>query len=39
MLLIKPIIVIEVSLVSLGIELVIDIGVINFDMTFVDFLN
>jgi hypothetical protein len=38
-LLIKPIKVIEVSLVSMGIELVIDMSAINFDMTFVDFLK
>jgi hypothetical protein len=31
--------VIEVSLVSMGIELVIDMSAINFDMTFVDFLK
>jgi hypothetical protein len=38
-LLIKNVKVIEVSLVSMGIELVIDMSAINFDMTFVDFLK
>jgi hypothetical protein len=38
-LLIKTIKVIKVSLVSMGIELVIDMSAINFDMTFVDFLK
>jgi hypothetical protein len=33
-LLIKPVKVIEVSLVSMGVELVIDMSAINFDMTF-----
>jgi hypothetical protein len=37
--LIKPIKVNDVSLVSMGIELVIDMSAINFDMTFVDFLK
>jgi hypothetical protein len=35
----KPIKVIEVSLVSMGIELVIDMSAINFDMTFFEFLK
>jgi hypothetical protein len=34
----KPIKVIEVSLASMGVELVIDMSAINLDMTFVDFL-
>jgi hypothetical protein len=38
-LLIKTVKVIEVSLVSIEIELVIDMSAINFDMTFVDFLK
>jgi hypothetical protein len=38
-LLIKTVKEIEVSLVSMGIELVIDMSAINFDMIFVDFLK
>jgi hypothetical protein len=38
-LLIKTVKVIEVLLMSMGIELVIDMSAINFDMTFVDFLK